>query len=68
MSCWEAVKKLNPDGSRDRLRRWQIIDTDSPGRGKRVVADNIRHEADAKTMAEAERFREMLRREGWTAI
>lgn len=39
---WEAWAK------NDRLKRWRIVDTSSPGRGKTVIAENIRHKETAE--------------------
>lgn len=37
----------------DRLKRWMILDMDGPGRGKPVLADNIRQAETARIMAAA---------------
>jgi hypothetical protein len=48
---WEAWPKKNRDGSRDRLRRWMVVDVSAPGTGKPVIADNIRTEQVAREIA-----------------
>ena len=42
---WEARPK------NDRLKRWCIVDAASPGRGKTVIADNVRSESNARRIA-----------------
>lgn len=37
----------------DRLQRWMVIDIVSPGRGKQIIADNIRSKAMAELIAKA---------------
>lgn len=34
----------------DSLKRWRIVDLDSPGRGKQVIAENIRSELIARSL------------------
>lgn len=45
--------KLEARPQWDRLRRWRIVDVDSPGIGKEIIAENIRSERTAKLLAEA---------------
>lgn len=40
-----------PAPKNDRLKRWQVIDTACPGRGKEVIAENIRSEKKALLVA-----------------
>ena len=34
----------------DSLKRWRIVDLDSPGRGKAIIAENIRSEVVARSI------------------
>ena len=44
---WKAI----PQG--DRLKRWTVIEADGVGTGRRVIAENIRREDEAQTIAAA---------------
>lgn len=35
----------------DRLKRWRIVDTSSPGRGKEIICENIRRQEMAELIA-----------------
>ena len=48
---WEAQPK------NDRLKRWCVVNAADPGRGKQVIADNIRSEEQARLIASAPALR-----------
>ncbi|MFA7307202.1 MAG: hypothetical protein WC026_11065 [Hyphomicrobium sp.] len=58
---WAAWPKRNRDGSPDRLARWIVVDENSPGRGKEVIAENIRTEANARALASGREARAIIR-------
>lgn len=45
--------KLQAIPKNDRLKRWMILDMSGKGRGKTIIADNIRHEHQAKLLADS---------------
>jgi hypothetical protein len=58
---WAAWPKRNRDGSRDRLCRWLVVDEDTGGRGKMIIAENIRTEEHARAIASALDARTVIR-------